>query len=152
LEVVERLGFEGLKDGAAMNVLIVDDDSIVRLILRRVLERHFGATTVEAINGAEALIALEASNFDLVVLDLRMPLMDGLTVLRTIRAKDRLASLRVVAVTADRDEDNVREFIRLGVSDYLTKPLKTAQIVQRFAYILSHGRRAPVTADTGIAS
>jgi CheY-like chemotaxis protein len=135
-----------------MNVLIVDDDSIVRLIIRRVLERHFGATTVEAINGAEALLALEAAAFDLVVLDLRMPIMDGLTVLRTIRTKEGLASLRVVAVTADRDEDKVRECIRLGVSDYLTKPLKSAQIVERFAYILSHGRHAPAASDSCVAT
>ncbi len=131
-----------------MHVLVVDDDSIVRLILTRILQHRFGATTVEATNGLEALLALDAGTFDLVILDLRMPVMDGLAVLRTIRSKDCLASLPVVALTADRSDENVQEFIRLGVSDYLTKPLKGAQIAERFAYILSHLGPAPSAATS----
>ena len=134
-----------------MNVLVVDDDPIVRLILRRILQHHFDATTVEAANGVEALLALDASTFDLVVLDLRMPVMDGLTVLRTIRAKACLASLPVVVLTADRSDDNVQQFIRLGVSDYLTKPLKGAHIVERLTYILSHLPTAPVASASCVA-
>ena len=135
-----------------MNVLIVDDDSIVRLILRRILHHHFDATTVEATNGVEALLALQDATFDLVVLDLRMPEMDGLTVLRTIRTKDWLASLPVVVLTADRNDESVHEFIRLGVSAYLTKPLNGAMIVERFAHILSPVQRGPAASHTRVAS
>jgi CheY-like chemotaxis protein len=142
---------DDVQDGAAMKVLIVDDDSIVRLILRRILRHHFAATTVEAANGVEALLELDASRFDLVVLDLHMPVMDGLTVLRAIRAKHTLAALPVVVLTADSHEAHVHDFIRLGVSDYLTKPLVGRQIVERFTYILSHLRLTPAAADTSVA-
>jgi CheY-like chemotaxis protein len=143
---------EGVKDGTVMNVLVVDDDSIVRLILSRILQHRFGATTVEAENGVEALLALDASTFDLVVLDLRMPVMDGLTVLRTIRSNAGLASLPVIVLTGDRNDDIVKEFIRLGVSDYLTKPLVGRQIVERFTYVLSRLQPSPVASDVSVGS
>jgi len=134
-----------------MNVLIVDDDSIARLILRRILHHHFGAATVEASNGVEALLALQSSSFDLVVLDLRMPEMDGLTVLRAIRSKEWLAKLPVVVLTADRSDEYVHEFIRLGVSSYLTKPLNGALIVERLAHVLPPQKPEPAALASSAA-
>jgi CheY-like chemotaxis protein len=134
-----------------MNVLIVDDDSIVRLVLRQILHHHFSATTVEAVNGVEALLALDASTFDLVILDVHMPVMDGLAVLRAMRAKERLASVPVVVLTADGSEARVHDFIRLGVSDYLTKPPVGRQVVERLNYILSHLQPAPAASRQGVA-
>ena len=121
-----------------MNVLVVDDDSIVRMILKRILQHHFSTTAVEATNGHEALLALDRANFDLVILDCHMPVMDGLTVLRAIRSKPSIASLPVIVLTADRTDESVQEFIRLGVSDYLTKPLVGRHILERLTYVFSH--------------
>jgi PleD family two-component response regulator len=69
-----------------------------------------------------------------------------------MRSKACLASIPVVVITADRNDDIVHEFIRLGVADYLTKPLVGRQIVARFAYILSHLQPAPVVSGTRAAS
>jgi CheY-like chemotaxis protein len=122
-----------------VNVLVVDDDAMSRLILRQVLQGHFHATVEEATNGLEALVALEKSAFDLVILDLVMPVMDGLTVLRTIRATDRLKAMPVVVLTADRRDEHVHRSIRLGVNDYLTKPFRGKEIADRLSHVLATG-------------
>ena len=120
-----------------MDVLIVDDDSMTRLILRQVMQAHFGATVVEADSGFDALVALDRGAFDLAILDLVMPAMDGLALLRAIRGNPRTAGLPVVMLTADRKGENVRESIRLGVHDYLTKPFKGAQLVERLREVVA---------------
>lgn len=119
-----------------MNALVVDDDAMARLILKQVLRRHFGAEVTEAPNGLEALVALEAKAFDLIILDLRMPVMDGLTVLQTIRANARHARTPVVMLTTDRKEENVYRSINLGVSDYLAKPFRGKDIAERLSQVL----------------
>lgn len=121
-----------------MNVLVVDDDSMARLILRQVMQRHLNATVVEAANGLDALVLLDSASFDLVILDLQMPVMDGLTVLRTIRATGHMASLPVVVLTADRKDENVHQSIMLGVSDYLTKPFRGKEIAERLTQVMAH--------------
>ncbi|MDO8837083.1 MAG: response regulator [Vicinamibacterales bacterium] len=119
-----------------MKVLIVDDDAMARLILRQVLQRNFGAVVTEVPNGLEALVAVEAEDFDLIILDLRMPVMDGLTVLQTIRATPKHARTPVVILTADRKEENVYRSINLGVSDYLTKPFRGKEIAERLGQVM----------------
>jgi CheY-like chemotaxis protein len=128
-----------------VNVLVVDDDSMARLILRQVLQRHLNATVTEATNGLEALVALEAASFDLVMLDLRMPVMDGLTVLRTIRATERLMALPVVILTAERNDENVYRSIKLGIADYLTKPFRGKDIADRLSQVMAHAVAPDVT-------
>lgn len=124
-----------------MNVLVVDDDSMTRLILKQVLQGHLHATVVEATNGFDALVALDTSPFDLVILDLEMPVMDGLTVLRTMRATKRLAELPVVVLSASRKDDNVVGTIKLGVSDYLTKPFRGKEVAERLAQAIAAAPR-----------
>jgi two-component system chemotaxis response regulator CheY len=132
-----------------VRVLVVDDDSMTRLILRQVMHLHFDATVVEVENGFDALAALEHEQFDLAVVDLIMPVMDGLALLRTIRAAPRLSALPVVMLSANRTDDLVHESIRLGVNDYLTKPFRGAQIVSRLREVIDRiGARPPVAGDT----
>jgi CheY-like chemotaxis protein len=119
-----------------VNALVVDDDAMARLILRQVLQRHVGAEVTEVPNGLEALVVLEARAFDLIILDLHMPVMDGLTVLQTIRASARHARTPVVMVTADRKEETVYRSINLGVSDYLTKPFRGKEIAERLSQVM----------------
>ena len=107
------------------NVLVVDDEEVVRLSYLRSLE---GARCdVEAVaDGREALRAMERSAFDLVMLDLRMPGVDGMTVLRTI--KERWPESEVVVVTGYPSIESAKEAIRLGASDYLAKPVGPEEI------------------------
>jgi two-component system chemotaxis response regulator CheY len=116
-----------------MKVLLVDDDRTVRFLLKVILVRSLGATVVEAENGLDALERLSGDRFDLVLLDVNMPMIDGPEVLRAIRASTDYASVPVVMISADRQDVLVRRCIALGISDYISKPFSTDQITARLS-------------------
>lgn len=146
-----------------MNVLIVDDEATSRLLLTRVIARQFGCTVIEASNGQEAIEQLARQPFDFVLLDLMMPIMDGAQTLELIRRHAALRQLPVVVLSAVTEDDIVRRVLRLGVSDYLAKPLHPLHIVQRLTRFVEtltvHAATPPdganpagdaaTTADTG---
>jgi CheY-like chemotaxis protein len=111
-----------------MNVLITDDDAMTRSLLRRVLVREFAATVTEAADGLEALSAAGANPPDLIITDLRMPVMDGIALLEALRQVEPLSTIPVVMMTAARESTSVERAIELGVTDYLLKPLQVAQV------------------------
>lgn len=107
-----------------VRILVVDDDDVERAILRKLLKRWFQAEITEAENGEQALQKLEAVEPDLIILDVMMPVMDGLQVLTTLRADPRRQSLPVVVITASGEKDHVLKMVKLGVTDYLLKPIE----------------------------
>jgi two-component system chemotaxis response regulator CheY len=135
-----------------VRALIVDDEPTVRLLLSRILRREVDCVVTEATNGIEALDLLSRHHFDFVVIDVMMPIMDGLETLEAIRSTPELRQLPVMVLSAVRDEAQVRQLVSLGVSAYLTKPLRPSDAsarVQRFVASLgtsphtvqpSHGR------------
>ncbi len=118
-----------------MRVLVVDDDASVRLILRRVLTGPLKCTVTEAADGVEALQEAARHPYELVLLDLVMPNLDGLETLAALRGDQRLASVPVVVLSADREEASVRRALELGVSDYLSKPLNVPVVTDRLRRI-----------------
>ena len=107
-------------------ILIVDDDEVVRRSYLRSLESC--SVSVEAAsNGEEALQAMEQNPVDVVLLDMRMPGMDGLTVLRTI--KQKWPESEVVIITGYPTVDSAKEAVRLGAYDYLAKPVGPQDVV-----------------------
>ncbi len=113
-------------DGIA-KILIVDDESIVRLSHSRLLRGS--ECKVEAVwNGADALAEMERQAYDLVLLDLRMPVMDGLTTLRAI--KSRWPCAEVVIITGYPTVETAKEAIRLGAYDYLAKPVPPDEVIK----------------------
>lgn len=100
-------------------VLIVDDSPDVRTTLATFLKIR-GFDVKDVINGEQALMEIKNEKPKLVLLDERMPGMDGLMVLRKIKEADR--SIKVVMLSAIRDEDIMQEASKLGASDYITKP------------------------------
>lgn len=127
-----------------MRALIVDDEPTVRLLLSRILRREGACVVTEATNGIEALDLLARDPFDFVVLDVMMPIMDGLETLEAIRSTPELRQLPVMVLSAVRDEAQVRRLVALGVSAYLTKPLRPSDAstrVQRFVASLGTSPR-----------
>lgn len=107
------------------NILVVDDEEIVRLSYRRLLT---GECNVEvAGNGRDALRAMEAHPYDVVLLDVRMPGMDGMTVLKAI--KDKWPDSEVVVITGYPSVECAKEAVRLGAYDYLAKPLAPNDLI-----------------------
>jgi len=109
-------------------ILVVDDDEVVRLGYLRSLKAANCDVEVEtALNGEDALKVMEKRPFDVVLLDLRMPGMDGMSVLKSIR-RDWPKS-GVVIITGYPTIETVKEAMRLGACDYLAKPVSAAEIV-----------------------
>jgi DNA-binding NtrC family response regulator len=116
-------------------VLVVDDEEVVRLSCLRSLEGT--RCDVEAVpDGDEALRAMERNAFDLVMLDLCMPGMDGMTVLRTI--KERWPESEVVVITGYPSIESAKEAIRLGACDYLEKPTGPDEIIKAASSAMLH--------------
>ncbi len=114
-------------DGAAAvepapHLLVVDDIADNRILLRRRFERQ-GFRVTEADGGLEALRLIEEQTFDLVLLDIMMPDIEGTVVLSEIRSKRSSSTLPVIMVTARAMSDDVVKSLQLGADDYITKPV-----------------------------
>ena len=108
------------------NVLIVDDEQVVCDVLHDELgERGYRCTAV--LSGAEALIKLAAQHFEVALLDIKLPGMSGMDVLREICLNH--GSTATIMITAVRDIDTVVEAMKLGASDYIVKPFNLEQVV-----------------------
>lgn len=111
-----------------MHILICDDDASTRFVLRRFLTRDYGCAITECENGRLALAMLASSPVDLVILDLNMPVLDGLSTLELIRANPATAGLRVLILTEERGEQTVRRAAALGVAGFCAKPLSASRL------------------------
>lgn len=112
---------------ANTKVLIVDDEEVVRRAhLRTLAAAQCQAHAVW--NGEEALHAMENDRFDVVLLDLRMPGIDGMAVLRTL--KDKWPDSEVIVITGYPCVETAKEAIRLGAYDYLAKPVPPDEIIK----------------------
>ena len=111
-------------------LLIVDDEELNREGLARRLERHDYAVA-SAKSGREAIDALAERRFDLVLLDIMMPGMNGLEVLKFLRRVDSLIDLPIIMVTAKGESEDIVEAFELGANDYVTKPLDFPVVLAR---------------------
>ena len=117
-------------DGAAGRVLVVDDEAQNRELLRDVLELR-GYTVDEAANGADVFECITAGEPDVVLLDVAMPVVDGLAVCRRLKADAHLAAIPVIMVTAHAGRHDRLAGIEAGANDYLTKPVDAQDLVLR---------------------
>jgi DNA-binding response OmpR family regulator len=115
------------------HILIIDDEATLRQTMARILQRA-GYDVTTAANGQEALSLLAGNPFDLAYLDIRMPDISGLELLKTIHAK--YADLPVVLFTAQPDVNSAVDALRNGATDYLLKPLKPQTVLDRTTTIL----------------
>ena len=112
-----------------MKILIVDDFSTMRRIIKNLL-RDLGFTnTQEADDGSSALPMLKAAEFDFLITDWNMPGMTGIDLLKAVRADDKLKSLPVLMVTAEAKREQIIEAAQAGVNGYVVKPF-TAQALK----------------------
>lgn len=115
-------------------VLVADDDATVRLLMQAALERHdFAVTSVE--DGEDALAALAVGDFDLVLLDVDMPRLDGFAVCAEIR-RVRGGDIPIVLVTGHDDVGSIERAYRIGATDFVAKPINWTLIGHRLRYVL----------------
>ena len=106
----------------SLTVLLVEDTEDNRFMMRRLLEMT-GYRVVEAMNGEEAVKLAEQETPQLILMDLSLPVIDGLAATRLIRKLPRLASTPIIAVSAHDTSDFQSEAIKAGCNSYVTKPI-----------------------------
>jgi two-component system chemotaxis response regulator CheY len=114
-----------------MKILIVDDFSTMRRIIKNLL-RDLGFTnTSEADDGQTALPMLQNGNFDFLVTDWNMPGMTGIELLKAVRADGKLKNLPILMVTAEAKRDQIIEAAQAGVNGYVVKPFTAAVLKEK---------------------
>lgn len=113
-----------------MRILVVDDVGVNREILRRWLGRR-GFTVLEACDGVEALEIVAREVVDLVLLDVMMPRLGGVEVVRAIRSSASTAKLPIIMVSARSLNEDISQCIEAGANDYITKPVDFATMLAR---------------------
>lgn len=114
-----------------MKILIVDDFSTMRRIIKNLL-RDLGFTNMsEADDGQTALPLLQNGNFDFLVTDWNMPGMQGIDLLKNVRADENLANLPVLMVTAESKRDQIVEAAQAGVNGYIVKPFTAVTLKEK---------------------
>jgi len=114
-----------------MNILVVDDFSTMRRIIKGLLHDLGYAKVTEADDGNTALPLLKAGNFDFLITDWNMPGMPGLELLKQVRADSRLAKLPVLMLTAEAKREQIVEAAQAGVSGYVIKPFTAATLKEK---------------------
>ncbi len=126
-----------------IRILIVEDNPINQTVLKTLLERQ-GATTRLSDNGQQGVECLRESptDFDIVLMDIQMPVMDGYTATRTIREQLGLTRLPIIAVTAHAMEHDRKESLAQGMNAHITKPVKKERLIE----VISEQVKRPVQA------
>ncbi len=114
-----------------INILIVDDFSAMREIIRNLLHELGFDNTSEADDGQTALPMLKTGKFDFLVTDWSMPDMDGLALLKTVRADEQLSDLPVLMVTAEAKREQIVDAAEAGVNAYIVKPFTAETLKEK---------------------
>ena len=118
-----------------LRVLLTDDNAINRQVIKLFLAPQ-GCDIVEATNGKEALDKIAQNEFDIVLLDVHMPVMDGKEAIQRIRASDTWNALPVIALTADAMSGDREKYLALGMTDYVSKPVDQRELIAKMHHVL----------------
>ncbi len=113
-------------------IIIADDDAQIREILRIYLEKD-GFSVVEAEDGAQAILKVQSEQPSLLLLDIMMPVMDGLEVCRQVR---KISKVPIIMLTARDDDDDRIMGLDIGADDYITKPFNPREVTARIKAVL----------------
>jgi signal transduction histidine kinase/DNA-binding NarL/FixJ family response regulator len=130
----------------AMRVLAAEDNDVNQLVLRTLLD-HIGVKAVIVESGAEAVSAWEVAEYDLILMDVQMPMMDGPTAARTIRAREAATGRRrtpIVALTANAMTDQVASYTAAGMDGFVAKPIAIAALYAEIAKFGAAGASADI--------
>lgn len=115
---------------ASYKIITIDDSSIIRKIINKAF-LPFDCVMSEAENGAEGLVAIYREKPDLIILDLTMPIMNGIEMLEKLKIDESVKDIPVIMLTAESSKDIVVQIIKLGVKDYISKPFQPEQLIER---------------------
>lgn len=114
----------------AIKILAVDDSITIRKLVRKAF-REFNCDVLEAPNGVEGLALANKEKPQLIILDITMPVMDGVEMLDRLKNEDELKKIPVIMLTAEGGREHVTKVVRMGVQDYIVKPFKQDELLER---------------------
>jgi len=131
----------GSKFGKQLNILVVDDHSLTRTMVKAILRGIGFDNIIQAENGNEAVEIVMSQPVDLVICDWNMPEGSGIDVLRTLRGDPRYKKLPFLMLTAEAYRENVTAAVQAGVTEYVVKPFTSDVLIEKLETIL---RRIPL--------
>jgi two-component system, chemotaxis family, chemotaxis protein CheY len=110
-------------------ILIVEDSPTMRQLLGFALKRIQGVEIVEARDGMDGLRKVTSDHFDLALVDINMPVMDGLKLIHLIRDEESLKAMPIIVITTEGAEEDRERALALGADEYLTKPVQAGKVL-----------------------
>src|SRR5262249_52740196 len=133
----------------AAHVLVVDDNATNRMVAQSLVEM-FECTSESAEDGVEAVEAVRSGRFDLILMDIRMPRMDGVAATRAIRAlPGAVAGTPIIALTANADPEDAQAYLAAGMNGVVEKPMKPEHLLLALQQALDGG---PATGSAAAAA
>ena len=111
-------------------ILVVEDSPAMRQLICFALKKVEGLEVMEANDGVDGLSKLAGKTFDLLIVDINMPIMDGLKLIDMVRKNDDHKDIPIIIITTESAEEDRQRAMALGVNEYLTKPVQSQQIVE----------------------
>jgi DNA-binding response OmpR family regulator len=125
----------------AYKILTVDDSKTIRMIVKKAFSQY-NCDLYEAENGVEGLALANKEIPDLIILDITMPVMTGIEMLEKLKSEKELKDIPVIMLTAESGKENVMKIVKMGVKDYIVKPFKGEQLVDRAKGVLKLAPKA----------
>ena len=128
----------------SLSILLVDDDEIERMKFKKVCsDNSFICSIIEAENGSKALSLLQdvKNSFNIIILDLHMPTMNGLELLKKIKSSSIYKSIPIIIMSNSEDNNELKQCYELGVSGYFTKPAHYAKYAKKVKSLLKYWKR-----------
>lgn len=114
----------------AIKILAVDDSITIRKLVRKAF-REYNCDILEAPNGVEGLALANKEKPQLIILDITMPVMDGVEMLSRLKNESELKKIPVIMLTAEGGKEHVTKVVRMGVQDYIVKPFTQDELLER---------------------
>ncbi len=130
-----------------LKVLAVDDSKTIRKIVAKAFSTY-DCIVKEAENGIEGLSMASSEKPDLIILDITMPVMNGSEMLAKLKGQPGLKDIPVIMLTAESGKENVMQIVKMGVKDYMVKPFKGEQLIERVMKIYSLAPKPSETKET----
>ena len=128
-----------MTDMGRRRILIVEDSPTMRQLLAFALRRLRDVDVVEAQDGMDGLRKVSSDSFDLALVDINMPVMDGLKLIRLMRGESALADIPIVVITTEGADEDRERALALGADEYLTKPIQANRVLEVARKLLDAG-------------
>ena len=128
----------------SLSILLIDDDEIERMKFKKVCKDiRFSCSIVEAINGKQALGFLKKTNhsFNIIILDLHMPKMNGLELLEKLKSSFQYKNIPIIIMSNSEDNSELKKCFNFGVSGYFTKPAQYSKYAKKVKSILKYWKQ-----------